>query len=305
MTSRRKVSMVLILLLVLAIPQDVFGHSGGRTGSSSTGCSCHGGGANQVTPSLSGLPADGYVASSTYGLTIGGTGGPSGSGGGFNLDANLGSFSNPGSNAQISNGEVTHSNATARTWTVDWTAPSSGSGNVTFDLSVNFVNGNGNTGGDGYGTDSWNLAEEALDSDGDGWSDADEGSCGTDANDSSSVPTDTDSDGICDPIDTDDDDDGWSDSAEQACGSNPSDANSVPDDNDSDGTCDSMDTDDDNDGWSDSDEDDCGSNSTDSNSVPTDTDADGTCDPLDLDDCLLYTSPSPRDVEESRMPSSA
>ena len=24
-----------------------------------------------------------------------------------------------------------------------------------------------------------------------------------------------------------------------------------------------------------------------------------------IDDCLLYTSPSPRDVEESRMPSSA
>ena len=141
--------MVLILLLVLAVPQDAFGHSGGRTGSASSGCACHGGGANQVTPSLSGFPADGYVASSTYGLTIGGTGGPSGSGGGFNLDADLGSFSNPGSNAQISNGEVTHSNANARTWTVDWTAPSSGSGNVTFDLTVNFVNGNGNTGGDG------------------------------------------------------------------------------------------------------------------------------------------------------------
>ena len=117
---------------------------------------------------MSGFPADGYVASSTYGLTIGGTGGPSGSGGGFNLDADLGSFSNPGSNAQILNGEVTHSNANARTWTVDWTAPSSGSGNVTFDLTVNFVNGNGNTGGDGYGTDSWSLSEEASDSDGDG-----------------------------------------------------------------------------------------------------------------------------------------
>ena len=48
-------------------------------GQSANGCGCHGGGANQVTPSLSGLPADGYVASSTYGLTIGGTGGPSGS----------------------------------------------------------------------------------------------------------------------------------------------------------------------------------------------------------------------------------
>ena len=59
--------MVLILLLVLAVPQDAFGHSGGRTGSASSGCACHGGGANQVTPSLSGFPADGYVASSTYG----------------------------------------------------------------------------------------------------------------------------------------------------------------------------------------------------------------------------------------------
>ena len=32
------------------------------------------------------------------------------------------------------------------------------------------------------------------------------------------------------------------------------------------------------------------------------------CDPIDIQnyyDCLLYTSPSPRDVEESRMPSSA
>ena len=148
MTSQRKVSMVLVLLLVLAVPQDAFGWSGGRTGSSTTGCGCHGGGANQVTPSLSGLPVDGYAPDSTYNLTIGGSGGPSGSNGGFNLDADDGSFSNPGSNAQISSGEVTHSNDNARSWTVDWTAPADGSGNVTFDLAVNFVNGNGNTNGD-------------------------------------------------------------------------------------------------------------------------------------------------------------
>ena len=152
MTSRQKVSMVLVLLLVLAVPQDAFGNSGGKTGQSANGCGCHGGGANQVTPSLSGLPTAGYAPSTTYGLTVGGTGGPSGTQGGFNLDADLGSFSNPGTNAQILSGEVTHSNSNSRTWTVDWTAPSSGSGNVTFDLSVNFVNGNGNTGGDGYGT---------------------------------------------------------------------------------------------------------------------------------------------------------
>ena len=37
-------------------------------------------------------------------------------------------------------------------------------------------------------------------------------------------------------------------------------------------------------------------------------DLDGLAEDIDSDDsydCLLYTSPSPRDVEESRMPSSA
>ena len=182
MTSQRKVSMVLVLLLVLAVPQDAFGWSAGKTGSSTSGCSCHGGGANQVTPSLSGLPVDGYAPDSTYNLTIGGSGGPTGSNGGFNLDADDGTFSNPGSNAQISSGEVTHSNSNARSWTVNWTAPANGSGNVTFDLAVNFVNGNGNTNGDGWGTDSWVLAQASLDSDNDGWTDDEESACGTDSN---------------------------------------------------------------------------------------------------------------------------
>ena len=31
----------------------------------------------------------------------------------------------------------------------------------------------------------------------------------------------------------------------------------------------------------------------------------GACDKFGIGSCLLYTSPSPRDVEESRMPSSA
>ena len=33
--------------------------------------------------------------------------------------------------------------------------------------------------------------------------------------------------------------------------------------------------------------------------------SDHACKGEDIKDCLLYTSPSPRDVEESRMPSSA
>ena len=153
-------------------------------------------------------------------MNIGGTGGPSGTKGGFNLDADLGSWSNPSANAKLQNGEVTHSNSNSRSWSVTWTAPANNSGNVTFSLAVNFVNGNGGTGGDDWATDSWIISQQATsngDSDGDGWSDADEASCGTDSSDNTSIPTDTDSDGICDPIDSDDDGDGWSDTDEVSC----------------------------------------------------------------------------------------
>ena len=99
-------------------------------------------------------------------------------------------------------------------------------------------------------------------------------------------------------------------------------------DNDNDGTPDSADTDDDNDGLSDT-SDDCSDGDVGWTPGPsTDYDSDGCQDSgEDIDDdndgvidnndncpkgnmgwistCLLYTSPSPRDVEESRMPSSA
>ena len=256
MTSRRRLSMLLVLLLVLAVPQAAFGNASGKTGASSNGCGCHGGGANQVTPSLGGLPADGYEPTTSYALSIGGSGTPSGTQGGFNLASTLGTFSNPGTNAQLSAGEVTHSNSNARAWTVNWTSPTNDSGDVTFTLAVNFVNGNGFNTGDGWGTDSWVLSQEPWDSDGDGWSDDDESACGTDSQDNSSVPTDTDGDGVCNPIDTDDDDDGWSDTDESACGTDSEDSNSTPIDTDSDGTCNALDSDDDGDGWSDTEEDD-------------------------------------------------
>ena len=63
----------------------------------------------------------------------------------------------------------------------------------------------------GYGTDLDN------DDDDDGFSDADEDTCGTDSMNSTDVPTDTDSDGLCDAgVDDDDDDDGVLDSDEEA-----------------------------------------------------------------------------------------
>ena len=122
------------------------------------------------------------------------------------------------------------------------------------------------------------------DDDNDGWTDVDEGTCGTDSLDDLSIPTDTDNDGECDVIDTDDDNDGWTDSDEGACGTDSLDALSIPTDTDNDGECNVVDTDDDNDGWTDSDEGACGTDSLDALSIPTDTDNDGECNVVDTDD---------------------
>ena len=213
MKSKKRITAILVILLILSVSETTFGYSSGVTGSSTNGCGCHGS-SGGMTPTLSGIPNAGYEGNTSYSMNIGGTGGPSGTKGGFNLDANFGSWSNPGTSAKLQNGEVTHSNSNSRSWSVTWTAPANGSGNVTFSLAVNFVNGNGGTAGDDWATNSWIISEQVTsngDSDGDGWSDADEASCGTDSSDNTSIPTDTDSDGICDPVDTDDDGDGWSD----------------------------------------------------------------------------------------------
>ena len=161
-SGQRGIVILVLMVMVMAVPEGAFAFSGGKTGSSSTGCGgCHGS-TSTVTPTLTtGIPSSGYTAGTVYSLTIGGSGGVSGTKGGFNLDASSGTFSNPGTNAQIVVGEVTHSNSNSRTWTVDWTAPSTGSGDVTFFLALNFVNGNGGTSGDSWGTDSWTVSEAA------------------------------------------------------------------------------------------------------------------------------------------------
>ncbi|MEC7391029.1 MAG: putative Ig domain-containing protein, partial [Candidatus Thermoplasmatota archaeon] len=61
---------------------------------------------------------------------------------------------------------------------------------------------------------------EDLDDDNDGWSDVNETNCDTNSLSSLSVPIDTDSDGICNYIDSDDDGDGWSDVQENECEAN-------------------------------------------------------------------------------------
>ncbi len=160
MSGRRSAISALIitalLMLLLAAPT-IDANSSGKHNSAG-GCGCHSGGSGLVSPSLSGLPSQ-YTPGSSYSLTIAGSGSPSGTEGGFSMIANKGSWSNPGSSVKISGQSVTHSNDASRTWTVTWTAPVAGSGTAIINLAVNFVNGNGNNGGDGYGTMSTNVPE--------------------------------------------------------------------------------------------------------------------------------------------------
>jgi len=71
------------------------------------------------------------------------------------------------------------------------------------------------------------TATITLDSDGDGWSDDEEQQYGTDPDNSTSSPQDTDGDHIPDSVDTDDDNDGLDDIIEETLGSDPKDETDV------------------------------------------------------------------------------
>ncbi len=159
MRDGNRTTTILVILLLISLPHTVHSSSSGMTGRSVSGCSCHSNSAT-LSPSLSGLPwgAGGYTAGSTYSLMW--DGGPHVSGdGGFNLDASAGSWSNLGSQVQLSSGELTHSSDSLRSWSADWTAPVAGTGDVTFNLAVLYANGNGQNSGDSWGTGTWTLSE--------------------------------------------------------------------------------------------------------------------------------------------------
>ena len=125
----------------------------------SNGCGCHSN-SGSVTAQLTGLPTA-YTPGTSYGLTVAMSTTPNT--GGFNLEVSKGALSNPDSNTQVSsNGfQATHGfSPGTTTWTMDWTAPASGSGSVQFDLAVLAANGNGGTSGDAYNTLSTSVSED-------------------------------------------------------------------------------------------------------------------------------------------------
>jgi len=178
LTRRRFIIGALVMLLFVgssdALPGGIYGDQAtGENDVAKTGCTCHSG--NEVVPddSVTLLVTDVpflYVAGNEYPMKIQIIGGPavhsegSDATGGFSLRVSDGALgpgegyesmvSNGGSNADDTY-TLTHTsdgkNPSDRSWLFTWTAPTTGSGDVTFWLSGNSVNGNGlNTG------DAWN-----------------------------------------------------------------------------------------------------------------------------------------------------
>ena len=161
---RRRLAVFLVVLFLISTAQTVQSNASGKTGSASSGCTCHGA-SSSMSVTLSGLPSA-YTATTSY--SLGWDGGPHIPGtGGFNMIATdasgqaIGTWSNLGTNVKQVGSELTHDGTSSRSWTADWTSPPSGSGSVVFDLAVLYGNGNGNNNGDSWSTGSWTLSEQS------------------------------------------------------------------------------------------------------------------------------------------------
>lgn len=140
------------------------GSPGGYTGSPLDGSSCiecHGGSTSSVNWVTTNIPTEGYVPGITYTIVATATDANS-SKMGFEVTAEN-STSKQGAfiitdntRTQLTNGNkaVTHSsNGTAAdrgsaSWTLNWTAPASGTGDINLYGAFNISNSNGNSGGD-------------------------------------------------------------------------------------------------------------------------------------------------------------
>ena len=153
----------------------------GDAGTTCASSNCHGSTAILVDLDIAVIDGDGnevtsYVENQTYTarVTINHTGGGAPAAFGFQLvsltdsdNQDIASFANPASNVKIATASSTgrqyaeHNGPSgSNVFEVDWTAPSTGSGQVTFYAAGNGVNGNGTSAGDGGNTASFSLGED-------------------------------------------------------------------------------------------------------------------------------------------------
>jgi len=149
-----KLTSVFIFIVIFA--GSVYAYGSGATGYSQTGCTCHSETADAgTTVSITGIP-DQFTPGDTYLLTINVTSTTvSGNTGGFDLSVTGGTLSTTDPNAKIADGEATHKNNNARSWQVNWTAPT-GVDSVTFYVAGLASSGSG-VGGDAWAKTSYGV----------------------------------------------------------------------------------------------------------------------------------------------------
>ncbi len=138
-------------------------NQGGVTGKSTSGCDCHGS-ASSATTVIAGITQIDYTPGKTYNIQVV-IQNSSLSKAGFNLTVDKGTLAATGSNTQLIAGEATHTSPKSMTsgvaiFNLDWTAPATGSGKVTFNVAGMAANGDGTNSGDAYALYSTSYDEE-------------------------------------------------------------------------------------------------------------------------------------------------
>ena len=159
-TLTRCLTIILVAFTVLALPT-MEGKQNGIHNQAGSGCTCHYSGS---TPTLSENFPSTYTAGQTYNIQISVSGGVSGSNGGFNVVVDKGTLSIPGVGIMsvkidTSGQSATHTTSSYRSWSFDWTAPSTGSGTTSVDIAVLTANGNGATSSDAWTSSSITIPE--------------------------------------------------------------------------------------------------------------------------------------------------
>ncbi len=158
--GKTRMPIIIVALLMVSLAPVIDGKPTGKH-NASNGCSCHY--ASSATPNHD-FPST-YNPGQTYSIQISVTGGVSGTGGGFSLEVDKGSYSNAGSGVSFSGSSATHSNPNSRSWNLDWTAPSAGSGTVSVALATLAANLNGQNTGDAWGTTTHSITETVTPND--------------------------------------------------------------------------------------------------------------------------------------------
>jgi hypothetical protein len=164
---------LLYLVLTICLPllyTALSSNSGGRAGQSTIGCNgggCHANNDAATILTIAGLPAGGYVGGTTYTLqaTVSNSAYTQATArGGFNITCSQGTFAATTGVTASSSTEIIHDGPKAMssgsvTWSISWTAPATGAGDLNFNFAGNACNGTGGTDGDQPNVTSIPLAE--------------------------------------------------------------------------------------------------------------------------------------------------